>query len=81
MEHCITTIGRLVLLWVLTTSLVAAETSERSLPVGSLQTWTIVVGKEAAPCQRYAAEEFQRFFQQATVSKLPLREPGVPYAP
>jgi len=36
--------------------------------------WDIVVSKDAAPSERYAAEEFRRFFEQATGIKLSIAD-------
>ena len=41
--------------------------------VSIVQQWDIVVAGDAIPSERYAAEEFQRFFAQATGTQLPIR--------
>ncbi len=76
MRHSVTTPCwlTLTLLCASTDSLPAVEASRRSLPVDNVRTWTIVVSKEAAPCQRYAAEELQRLLQRATNVQLPLQQ-------
>ena len=43
------------------------------LDCAQLRTWDIVVADEAIPSEKYAAEEFQRWFSQATGTQLPLR--------
>ncbi|MBM80425.1 MAG: hypothetical protein CMJ78_07515 [Planctomycetaceae bacterium] len=52
----------------------ADESTRPSLSVAALRSWTIVVSDEAAECQKYAAEEFQCFFQTATNVKLPIKQ-------
>ncbi|MBE7539379.1 MAG: DUF4838 domain-containing protein [Opitutaceae bacterium] len=45
--------------------------------LGDLGTWTVVVGRNALPSERYAAEEFVRLFKLATDASLPISEaPG-----
>lgn len=43
------------------------------LDCSQMRTWDIVVAKEAIPSEKYAAEEFQRWFGQAAGIQLPLR--------
>lgn len=46
------------------------------LDCSRMGSWDIIVDKEAIPSERYAAEEFQRFFAQATGVNLPIRRSG-----
>lgn len=55
----------------------ADEGGTQSLPIDVLRNWRIVVSGEAAACQTYAAEEFQRFFQQTTNVTLPLEQSAI----
>ena len=36
---------------------------QQSLPINDVRKWKIVTSDKATSCQKYAAEEFQRFFQ------------------
>ncbi len=47
--------------------------SEASLRPSQMIDWDIVASPEATPAERYAAEEFQRLFAQATGIELPIR--------
>ncbi|MBD3182943.1 DUF4838 domain-containing protein [Candidatus Poribacteria bacterium] len=40
--------------------------TDKVLEVSQMEGWDIVVGPEAIPSEKYAAEEFQSFFQEAT---------------
>ena len=42
------------------------------LNLATIQAWDIVVGENAIPSERYAAEEFQQFFDEASGIKLPI---------
>ena len=46
--------------------------SQEHLDSSNMRDWDIVVADEAIPAERYAAEEFQRWFGQATGIELPL---------
>ena len=46
--------------------------SKPTVTVESLRTWRIVVSQNAIPSERYAAEEFQTLFEQATGVRLPI---------
>ena len=46
--------------------------SPRGLNPAAMKNWDIVVGKNAIPSERYAAEEFQQFFDEASGIKLPI---------
>ena len=55
--------------------LVACATPARPgevVPTGG-EAWDIVVSEDAIPAERYAAREFQQFFEQATGARLPIR--------
>ena len=43
-----------------------------------MQDWEIAIAADAIPAERYAAEEFQRFFNEATGLNLPLRPRETP---
>ena len=45
----------------------------KTLQIEQLVDWDITVNADALPPERYAAEEFQRFFAQATSIQLPIR--------
>ncbi len=45
----------------------------RSLPVDTIRTWSIIVSGDVAPCQKYAAEEFQYFYREATQATLAVK--------
>ena len=51
----------------------AGENARPTVTIDALRNWSIVVSEDAAACQHYAAEEFQRFYQQATGVVLPLK--------
>ena len=51
----------------------ADENARPTVTIDALRNWSIVVSEDAAVCQHYAAEEFQRFYQQATGVVLPLK--------
>lgn len=42
------------------------------IPVSSMQNWRIVISDDVTASERYAAEEFQKWFNQATSFALPL---------
>ena len=63
-----------VLVFVLSSMARADHGVEKSLPIDVVRKWEIVTGDKAEACQKYAAEEFQRFFQAATKVKLPIRQ-------
>ena len=46
--------------------------SSQGVDLAAMDDWDIVVAQDAIPSERYAAEEFQQFFEQATGSKLPI---------
>ena len=46
------------------------------LTCAHMRDWDIVISEEAIPSERYAAEEFQRWFGQATGLNLPIRTPA-----
>lgn len=49
----------------------------RGVDLNALRSWEIVVPAGAIPSERYAAEEFQRLYAQASGTTLPIREkPG-----
>ena len=50
-----------------------AKSSQEALICSQMQDWSIVVDASAIPAERYAAEELQRLFEQATGSKLPIQ--------
>ncbi len=52
----------------------ADENPSPAVTIDALRNWSIVVSEDAAACQHYAAEEFQRFYQQATGVLLPLKQ-------
>ena len=58
-----------LLLWSATTPRAGAE-----LTIAALGRWQIVVSADAPPSERYAAEEFQTLFAEATGHMLPLVE-------
>ena len=49
------------------------ENSQETLNCAQMHDWDIVVSDEAIPSEKYAAEEFQRWFGEATEIELPLR--------
>ena len=51
-------------------------TEKDQLTCAHMRDWDIVVSAEAIPSERYAAEEFQRWFGQATGLNLPIRTPA-----
>ena len=44
----------------------------RGVNLAAMQTWDIVVAEDALPSEKYAAEEFQELFRQASGVKLPI---------
>ena len=52
----------------------ADQGGQQSLPINDVRKWKIVTSDKATSCQKYAAEEFQRFFQTATAVKLPVTQ-------
>jgi len=46
------------------------------LKCSEMQDWDIIVDSEAIPPEKYAAREFQRFFEQSTGILLPVRNTG-----
>jgi len=44
----------------------------RGVDLAAMQGWDIVVANDALPSEQYAAEEFQKFFGQATGASLPI---------
>ncbi len=44
----------------------------KGVDLAVLQDWDIVVGKDAIPSEKYAAEEFRKFFGQASGVRLPI---------
>ena len=48
------------------------NTAGGNLTVSAMQNWCIIVSDDATPSERYAAEEFQKWFNQATQLTLPL---------
>lgn len=57
----------------------ARATGAETPAVDGMKDWTIVVAADAIPSERYAAEEFQSLFEQATGAKLPIQaEPPKP---
>jgi len=53
---------------------VKKDLTEGMLDCGTMGNWEIAVATEAIPAERYAAEEFQRWFGKATGLELPIRE-------
>jgi hypothetical protein len=49
------------------------QPSQGTLGCSQMRSWDIVVPPEAIPSEKYAAEEFQRWFGKATGIELPLR--------
>ena len=50
-----------------------SASGQDQLECSQMGDWEIVVAADAIPAEKYAAEEFQRFFNQATGLDLPLR--------
>lgn len=50
-----------------------AHSSARALDGAKMAGWDIVVDSEASPAETYAADEFRRFFHEATGIDLPIR--------
>lgn len=48
-----------------------AAADDASLPVSRMRDWQLVIAPGATAAERYAAEEFQRFFREATGIDLP----------
>ena len=48
------------------------QSSDGDLTVSTMQNWRIVISNDATASERYAAEEFQTLFNQATQLELPL---------
>jgi len=46
------------------------------LKVSEMRDWDIIVGSEAIPSEKYAAQEFQRYFERSTGLVLPIRNIG-----
>jgi len=46
--------------------------SEKNLEISKMKDWDIVVDTDAIPSEKYAAEEFQRLFKEATGAQLPI---------
>lgn len=46
---------------------------KQSLECSQMQSWDIVVDEAASPSEKYAAQEFQHFFEEATGIALPVR--------
>jgi hypothetical protein len=46
--------------------------SEKSLEISKMKDWDIVVDADAIPSEKYAAEEFQKLFKEATGIQLPI---------
>lgn len=49
------------------------DKSQTYLECSKMQGWDIVIDSEAIPSEKYAAEEFQRLFEEATGIHLPVR--------
>ena len=52
------------------------QSSGEDLPVSTMQNWRIVISDNATVSERYAAEEFQKWFNQAALLALPLGTAG-----
>jgi uncharacterized protein DUF4838 len=50
----------------------AASAAPRTVPVQQLAKWEIIVGEEAVPAERYAAEELQRLLNETTGVEIPI---------
>ena len=46
--------------------------SEKNLEISKMKDWDIVVNADAIPSEKYAAEEFQKLFKEATGIQLPI---------
>jgi len=53
-------------------SAMASARLPKGVDLAAMDGWDIVVAEEAIPAERYAAEEFQRFFAEASGVKLPV---------
>jgi len=51
---------------------VGAAVAAEGVDLAKLAGWDIVVGQDASPSERYAAEEFRTLFAQATGIELPI---------
>ena len=47
------------------------QSTDGELAVPTMQNWRIVCSDKATVCERYAAEEFQKWFNQVTQLVLP----------
>jgi len=61
--------GTVLTFWAL---LLLLSCSTSKVPVVTLNRWTIVVPEDAIPAEKYAAEEFQTLWEQATGVRLPI---------
>ncbi len=66
------------ILTIIASVFIFALTLVAGLPKGvnlaKLQGWDIVIGEQASPSEKYAAKEFQQFFQQASGVMLSINE-------
>lgn len=49
-----------------------AWTQDARLPLTAMRQWSIAVAESAIPAEKYAADEFQKFFRQTTGITLPI---------
>jgi len=56
-----------------TSKILFNEVSKKQLDVSKMKDWVIVVPADAIPVEKYAAEEFQRLFKEATGAMLPIK--------
>jgi len=56
-----------------TSKILFNEVSKKQLDVSKMKDWVIVVPTDAVPAEKYAAEEFQRLFKEATGAMLPIK--------
>ena len=61
----------LVVVFACETAPTTAKSSE-GIDLAQLKDWDIVLADDAIPSERYAAEEFQQFFGEASGAKLPI---------
>ena len=53
-----------------------ALAGEATMPLETLNRWSVVLADDAIPSEKYAAEEFQKLFLQLTGTTLPIERPG-----